>query len=161
MFIGGECLPWDNHDEVTSPIIDSKTGKRTVIGTIARLTIKQSELAVEYAEKAWNGGQGEWPQMTPNQRIAAINQCINGLKERRSEIVNTLMWEICKTAADAATEFDRTMLFIENTLQAYKSIDKEGMGEWKAVGGVIAKVRRAGVGIMMAVGPYNYPFNET
>jgi len=155
MFIGGECLPWDKHDEVTSPIIDSLTGKRTVIGTIARLTVKESELAVEHAVKAWNGGQGEWPQMSPNQRIAIINQCILGLKERRSEIINTLMWEICKTKADAATEFDRTMLFIESTLQGYKSIDEEGMKEWKSVGGVLAKVRRAGVGVMMAVGPYN------
>lgn len=35
------------------------------------------------------------------------------------------------------------------------------MAEWKSVGGVIAKVRRAAVGIILVKGPYNYPFNET
>lgn len=117
MFIGGEITPWDKCDEVSSPIVDAKTGKRTVIGKLAKLTSVEAELALNKAESAWNGGQGEWPQMSPSARIDAILKCVAALKEIRSEIVNTLMWEICKTAADAAAEFDRTMVFIEKTIE--------------------------------------------
>ena len=34
------------------------------------------------------------------------------------------MWEICKSAADAAKEFDRTMDFIAGTLKEYKAMLK-------------------------------------
>lgn len=51
----------------------------------------------------------EWPQMSQADRIAAMEKFVVMLKESRAAIVDVLMWEICKTAADAAKEFDRTM----------------------------------------------------
>jgi glyceraldehyde-3-phosphate dehydrogenase (NADP+) len=32
---------------------------------------------------------------------------------------------------------------------------------WTRVGGIIAKIKRAAIGIMLCLGPFNYPFNET
>ena len=161
IFLGGEIKPWNNADEVTSPIFDEATGKRTIIGSIPRMTSKEAEEAVKYAEEAWNGGQGEWPQMTPQQRIDVLERVVKGLKEKRDEIVKTLMWEICKTASDATSEFDRTMKFVESTIAAFKKMDLDSMSKWSVVGGVFAKIRRAAIGIMLCIGPYNYPFNET
>ena len=35
------------------------------------------------------------------------------------------MWEICKNAKDAASEFDRTMEFVENAINAYIAKDEK------------------------------------
>jgi glyceraldehyde-3-phosphate dehydrogenase (NADP+) len=114
---GGEVIPFDGPTaDVTSPILDSSTGKRVVIGRLAQMSAEDAVKAVDAAKSAWNCGKGEWPQMSLEQRITAINQLVEALKTRRSEIVNTLMWEICKNTGDAAAEFDRTVTFIEATI---------------------------------------------
>jgi glyceraldehyde-3-phosphate dehydrogenase (NADP+) len=51
------------------------------------------------------------------------------------------------------------MKFIEATIETYKKMDKEGM--FKTVGGIYHRIRRAAIGIMLCLGPFNYPFNET
>lgn len=145
--------------EVTSPIIDSTTGKRAVIGQMAQMQEKDAMEAVASAKAAWKNGQGIWPQMSASERIAALERVVVALKEKREEIINVLIWEICKTADDAALEFDRTMLFIQATLQAYR--DSDASSNWKSVSGVMARVRRAAIGIIMCLGPFNYPINET
>merc|ERR1719267_62218 len=40
-------------------------------------------------------------------------------------------------------------------------MDTQTAGVWGKVQGFFNKVRRAAIGIMLCVGPYNYPFNET
>ena len=105
-FFGGKILDWSGPaEDVTSPIIDTSTGKRAVIGKIAQMGTIEAVAAVEAAKLAWNRGQGEWPQMTLDGRIAAIENVVKALKERREEIINVLAWEICKTADDAKSEF--------------------------------------------------------
>jgi glyceraldehyde-3-phosphate dehydrogenase (NADP+) len=47
--------------------------------------------------------------MSPKQRIEHVEQYLAGLRAKRDEIVNLLMWEICKNSADAAKEVDRTI----------------------------------------------------
>jgi glyceraldehyde-3-phosphate dehydrogenase (NADP+) len=161
-FLAGTVAPWTGPtDPVTSPIIDEATGERAVIGKIARMSKEQTQQAVAAAEKAWDGGQGAWPQTTPAARVAALQRVVARLKERRSEIVNVLMWEICKTSGDAAAEFDRTMQFFEKTLETYRAADAADAGAWTETGGILHKVRRGPVGVTMIVGPFNYPFNET
>lgn len=108
------------------------------------------------AKKAWNNGVGVWPQMSMQQRIDSILRLVDALKERRATIVQTLMWEICKNATDAAAEFDRTVLFIEATIKAIKDIDQVE-GQYQVVSGIQARVRRGAVGVMLALGPFNYP----
>lgn len=83
-------------------------------------------------------------------------QLVENLKLIRADIIKVLMWEICKNTADAAAEFDRTMLFIDATITAIKEIDAKD-GGYKTVSGIQAKVRRAGIGAMLAMGPFNYP----
>lgn len=160
-FIGGSIVPWSGDTEtVTSPIIDTSTGERTVIGRLAKMRSADALDVVEGAKKAWNNGRGVWPQMSADQRIEALVNVVNSLKERRDEIINVLVWEICKNTKDATEEFDRTMSFIEATINAFKEMDLKS-GGWKTVNGILARVRRAAIGIMMCLGPFNYPFNET
>lgn len=160
-FFGGVIKAYTGRSqEVTSPIIDSSTGKRSVIGRLAQLRPEDANEALLAAKDAWNNGRGVWPQMSSRERIERIQNVIEGLKERRSEIVNVLMWEICKTADDAAAEFDRTMKFVDSTIAALKEMD-DATGAWKVVSGILSRVRRTAIGIMMCLGPFNYPFNET
>jgi glyceraldehyde-3-phosphate dehydrogenase (NADP+) len=42
---------------------------------------------------------------------------------KREEIVELLMWEIGKNTTDAAKEFDRTVEYIYDTIEAYKKLD--------------------------------------
>lgn len=147
------------YEYVTSPIIDSTNGERAVIGKIA--TMKKDDLppVVESAKNAWNNGQGIWPQLAPRERIEAIQRVVISLKERRDEIANVLMWEICKSVDDAYAEFDRTMVFIDTLIKSFKELDHAD-GEWKSVNGILSKTRRSPVGIVLALAPFNYPFNE-
>jgi glyceraldehyde-3-phosphate dehydrogenase (NADP+) len=160
-FFGGVIKAYTGRSQdVTSPIIDSSTGKRTVIGRLAQMKPEDANDALQAAKKAWNHGRGVWPQMSARERIDRIQLVVESLKEKRSAIVNVLMWEICKSADDAAAEFDRTMKFIDSTIDALKTMD-EATGAWKVISGILSRVRRTAIGIMMCLGPFNYPFNET
>jgi len=161
-FVGGERTPWEGDiTEVTSPIIDDSTGKRALIGRVAALQESDAVDAVEAAAKAWDKGQGTWPQMSLAARIAAIRRFIDCLKPSRERIVNALMWEICKNSTDAAAEYDRTMKFAEAVIDALEGSDStEAFGNWTTVSGIRGRVRRGPVGVTMMLAPFNYPLNE-
>eukprot|EP01038_Epipyxis_sp_PR26KG_P005593 gene5593-7721_t len=157
----GKVLPFGGESiDVTSPILDKSTNQRVVIGKLAQLGVPEALDAVEAAKAAWNKGNGVWPQYSIEQRISLIEKLVDSLKLRREDIVKVLMWEICKNTADAAAEFDRTILFIEASIKALREIQKKD-DEYLSVSGITARVRRAAVGVMLALGPFNYPFNET
>lgn len=48
--------------EVTSPIIDASTGKRSVIGSMAQMSDLEAMKALDSAKEGWDQGQGVWPQ---------------------------------------------------------------------------------------------------
>lgn len=150
----GECI------DVTSPIIDPSTHQRAVIGRLAHMNEGDVKNIITCAKKAWCNGTGEWPQMTLNNRLQAIECVLGAIKERKNEIVDVLMWEIGKSIADAQAEFDRAMKFIESTINEFRCLDAEE-GKWQTVDGYIAKVRRGPIGVVLNFGPYNYPFYET
>jgi glyceraldehyde-3-phosphate dehydrogenase (NADP+) len=160
-FSNGIITAWEGDgDIVTSPIIDNSTGERIPLGKLPRMKSEDALKVLTHAKAAWKNGQGAWPQMTIEQRIVAIEKVIASLKTKRDEIIKVLMWEICKSTDDAAAEFDRTMIFIEAVIKTMREMDATE-GVWKTVGGVLAKFRRVAIGIMLCLGPYNYPFNET
>jgi len=113
---------------------------------------------VDAAARSWARGRGEWALTTVEQRITAVEQLVGRLRERRSQIVEILQWEICKNDADAAKEFDRTMDFIFALIEQLRQAEATSV---VCEGGVHAIHRRSPVGVMMNLGPMNYPFNET
>ncbi|CAE7319576.1 gapN [Symbiodinium sp. CCMP2592] len=159
VLIGGEVKPWTGAiTEVFSPVYCTETNQRICIGRQATLSSKEAVKAVEAAAKAWGRGRGEWPRKSLEQRVVAVEKLVEKLKERRSEIVSVLQWEICKNDADAAKEFDRTMDFIGALISAARGFDSTGMACHE---GVHALLKRSPIGVMMNLGPSNYPFNET
>jgi len=157
--VNGQILPWSGEcAEVISPVYCTETGERIVIGKQATLGVPESLEAGEAAVKAWARGRGVWPRMTLEQRIAAIESFMEKLYKVRSDIIDVLQWEICKNDADAAKEFDRTMDFIRAVIAAAREFDARPD---ECVDGIHAVVRRSPIGVMMNLGPMNYPFNET
>ena len=159
--LDGKVLPWEGDvQEVFAPIYEPDSEKKVLIGYQARMAEEHSLAALDAAVKAWNSGRGKWAQTAPAERIATIEALVAELKPKRDEIINVLMWEICKTKADATKEFDRTMDFIAETIKTYKAMlasDTPFVHE----GGVLAQIKRAPIGVMLNLGPFNYPFNET
>lgn len=115
---------------------------------------------LEAAKEAWNGGAGVWPQMSLGERIQAVEDFIVELMSSRDAIIQVLMWEIGKNKLDATAEFDRTIQFIQ-TMIAEIHQDPEFNSDWETIGATRAFVRRTAIGIIMCLGPYNYPLNET
>jgi glyceraldehyde-3-phosphate dehydrogenase (NADP+) len=79
---------------------------------------------------------------------------------RRREIVNFIMWEIGKSLADSEKEFDRTIDYIKATIAELKNLDNAS-SRFQIVDGTIAQIRRSPLGLVLCMGPYNYPMNET
>ena len=70
------------------------------------------------------------------------------------------MWEIGKNLADSEKEFDRTVEYIEGTIEALKDLDRVS-SRFIVEQGVFAQIRRAPLGVVLCMGPFNYPLNET
>jgi glyceraldehyde-3-phosphate dehydrogenase (NADP+) len=70
------------------------------------------------------------------------------------------MWEIGKNKVDSEKEFDRTVEYIYDTIEAYKDLDRNS-ANFKKNSGIHAHIRRGPLGVILCLGPYNYPLNET
>ena len=65
-----------------------------------------------------------------------------------------------KNHNDSKKEFDRTVDYIYDTIEAYKQIDR-GSANFQKNSGINAHIRRGPLGVVLCLGPYNYPLNET
>ena len=65
-----------------------------------------------------------------------------------------------KNKADSEKEFDRTIEYIYDTIEAYKDLDRNS-ANFKKNSGIHAHIRRGPLGVILCLGPYNYPLNET
>tara|TARA_B100000575_G_C23059634_1_gene610036 strand:- start:39 stop:1292 length:1254 start_codon:yes stop_codon:yes gene_type:complete len=70
------------------------------------------------------------------------------------------MWEIGKNYKDSQKEFDRTVDYIYDTIDDYKQLDRNS-AKFHKHSGVYAHIRRGPLGVVLCLGPYNYPLNET
>lgn len=161
--INGEMRAWDGpFQDVYSPIFikDGDETKAQRLGSFPLLDAAASLDVLNSARQAYDLGKGEWPTMTTKQRIAHMLQFVKMMKEKRSEVVNLLMWEIGKTLKDSEKEFDRTVDYIIDTIAALKDLDRDS-SRLKKEQGIYAQIRRGPLGVVLCMGPYNYPLNET
>ena len=161
--VNGELLRWEGPtQEVFSPVCAMKPDgpERVKIGSFPLMAEADALSALEAAAAAYDNGRGKWPTMTVAGRIAHVQHFAALMKERREEVVRLLMWEIGKTAADAGKEFDRTVTYIADTVDALKELDRVS-SRFVIEQGIIGQIRRAPLGVALCMGPYNYPLNET
>lgn len=148
--------------EVLSPICQAngQTIQQRIIGSYPRLNEEQALETLQAACKAYDHGRGAWPTMSVEQRIKHVEQFAYHMKEKRDQVVKLLMWEIGKPLPDAQKEFDRTVDYIRDTIGALKDLDRIS-SRFVIEQGVIGQIRRAPLGVVLCMGPFNYPLNET
>lgn len=148
--------------EVFSPVcIDTGEGlKRHRIGSFPLMTENEALEALDAAVAAYDQGRGVWPTMAVSARIRHVQEFAGRMRERRDEVVRLLMWEIGKTLKDAQKEFDRTVTYIADTVDALKDLDRIS-SRFTVAEGIIGQIRRAPLGVTLCMGPYNYPLNES
>ncbi len=161
--IDGQIRQWDGPmQEVRSPVCLSVDGDCTpvTIGQYPRLTAQESLQALDAAVRAYDSGRGAWPTMSVQARIDHLADFAFRMSQKKAEMVRLLMWEIGKSFADSEKEFDRTITYIEDTLEAMKELDRVS-SRFVIQSGIIGQIRRAPLGVVLCMGPFNYPLNET
>ena len=159
--VEGGLIPWRGEtSKVYSTISSTKEYQPTLLGTIPHLGKKEALRALDSAVSAYNKGQGLWPTMKVVDRIACMEKFVEQMKTKRTEVVKLLMWEIGKNLPDSEKEFDRTVEYIYDTIEDYKQMDRDS-AKFEKSSGVNAHIRRGPLGVVLCLGPYNYPLNET
>ena len=159
----GEMKQWSGPvHEVFSPVcIQTPNGlERKLIGSYPICTEKEAQESLEAAVQAYDNGRGEWPTMGVAERIHCVEQFTGKMIEQKEIIVKLIMWEIGKSFADSTKEFDRTVEYIYATIDSLKNLDRDSSG-FEIVDGIAAQVRRSPLGVVLCMGPFNYPLNET
>jgi glyceraldehyde-3-phosphate dehydrogenase (NADP+) len=161
--VGGRLRQWGGEvQEVVSPLrlrVGSAL-RAPRLGSYPRLGARESLAALKAAAAAYDHGRGVWPTMTVAERIRHVEAFAAALAARRTEVVRLLMWEVGKSLADARKEFDRTVEYLRGTVEALKGLDRVS-SRFVIEQGVFAQVRRAPLGVVLCMGPFNYPLNET
>ena len=159
--VNGTLKEWKGPTtEVFSTISSTENYAPTHLGSIPTMGVAEANEVVEAAVNAYDNGQGIWPTMKVTDRIKCMENFVNQMKLTRSEVVKYLMWEIGKSLGDSEKEFDRTVEYINDTIEDYKKLDRNSARFTKSQG-INAMVRRGPLGVVLCLGPYNYPLNET
>ena len=159
--IDGELKQWQGETtDVFSTISSTENYQPTLLGSIPNMKENEALEALESSVNAYDNGKGEWPTMKVIDRIKCMEAFVKQMKTTRAEVVKYLMWEIGKSFADSEKEFDRTVEYIYDTIEDYKQLDRNSARFTKSQG-VNAMVRRGPLGVVLCLGPYNYPLNET
>lgn len=160
--INGVLHQWHGDvEKVYSPIqVRTKSTSTRLIGSYPLMDEETARYALDSAVEAYDNGQGEWPRMRIEQRIDCFRKFISLMKEQKPLVVNLLMWEIGKTLKDSEKEFDRTIDYIIDTIEALKDLDRNA-SRLRIEQGIIAQIKRAPLGVVLCMGPFNYPLNET
>ena len=162
--VGGELVPWDGECKtVLSPVCvrhADGTVRQVEIGSYPVMGEAESEAALAAAVRAYDDGRGAWPTMTAADRIVCMEDFIRRMVAQRERVVELIMWEIGKSLADSRKEFDRTVEYVVATIAALKELDNRS-SRFEIAEGTIGQIRRTPLGVVLCMGPYNYPLNET
>ncbi len=161
--LNGDLLHWNGPMQaVLSPVcLETPDGLvRASIGSFPLMGENDAVAALDAAVQAYDHGRGRWPTLSVGERIEHVREFACRMKEQRDAVVKLLMWEIGKTLADSRKEFDRTVDYITDTIDALKELDRVS-SRFVIEQGIIGQIRRGPLGVALSMGPFNYPLNET
>ena len=158
--VNGALKHWTGAKAEVYSNIYYENGAPTFLGSVPDMDTEAANEAINSAVGAFDKGKGDWPTMKVKDRIACMNTFVEKMRPHREEVVRLLMWEIGKTKNDACKEFDRTIDYILDTIEAYKKLDRKS-AKFDNESGIFAHIRRSPLGVVLCLGPYNYPLNET
>jgi glyceraldehyde-3-phosphate dehydrogenase (NADP+) len=162
--VGGHIRTWDGPGEDVRAAVCVRqpdgTLARQIVGRMPMLDTKAALGALAAAKQAWAHGRGEWPTMTVGDRCERVTKFLRGMQKVREDVVRLMMWEIGKSRKDSESEFDRTVVYIRDTMEALRELDRSS-ARFTIAEGTIGQIRRSPLGVVLCMGPFNYPLNET
>jgi glyceraldehyde-3-phosphate dehydrogenase (NADP+) len=161
--INGELKIWSGAmQEVLSPVFVKRQAGilQEVVGRYPLLTEKEALEALDAAVAAYDNGRGIWSMMPVTERIRHIEDFAARVREKKREIVHLIMWEVGKSYQESEKEFDRAIRYVGNTVNVLKDLDLVS-SQFIVEQGIIGRVRRSPLGVVLCMGPFNYPLNET
>jgi len=161
--VDGTVREWTGpFQEVASPvcIASGRGAAQKKLGRYPLMTEEASLESLQAALRAYDRGCGTWPTMSVAERIERMEAFIPRMQAVRDQVVRLILWEIGKTLPDARKEFDRTVDYIRDTCECLKDLDRTS-SRFAIEQGFIAQIRRSPLGVVLCMGPFNYPLNET
>ena len=163
--VDGEVRRWTGEtSEVHSPVcVDGGRPRSSAggMGAHAALTSEEALAALDAAVRAWDHGRG---RVADDERRRAgrgrATRSSAGMEKVREESVRLLMWEIGKTRADSEKEFDRTVQYVRDTVEALKELDRAA-GRFRRARASSRRSAARRSASVLCMGPFNYPLNET
>lgn len=148
--INGKLLSSTNVIEITSP------NTLEVIGSVPALSlenINDAFLAAKNVQKQWEG-------LLINERIKFIEQWKQLIIENTDVLANLMVLEIAKGKKAAISEINRTIEYIDFTVnEAYRIYPESYTGDAFNVKNKLAIFSRVAKGVVLAISPFNYPVN--
>lgn len=84
------------------------------------------------------------------------------LKKHWDEITNIIVWEIAKSKRQAIEELDRSVAYIQETIEEYEKINNYPFHIDESVHNIKGKIGSffyEPVGVVLCISPFNYPLN--
>lgn len=161
--IGGEIAEWSGPSlPVYSPIgktsLESRDG--VYLGAAAQLDQGEAMRALGAAQQAYRSGTGRWALMTVQERIAAMRLFLDRLGDIEQRFVCMEMWETAKPYPACKDEFNRTVKYIEASI-SFLEENINSSGRLSRINDYVSILRRTPLGVVLCMGPFNYPLNET
>jgi glyceraldehyde-3-phosphate dehydrogenase (NADP+) len=151
----------DNKGSSTASSSSASIGvlQPALIGQLPQFDTASAVAVIQEARQAWT--RGVWTnQFTLKDRLDAIRRVCNELRTIRNDLSSILQWDIGKNVDEANAEVDRTIAFIESAVEL-AAMTPDIVGTWTTTTtGARFFIKRAAVGIVLALAPFNYPLNE-
>ena len=164
VLINGELRSWQGSCQtVVSPVRFRNTAEvleQVELGSYPEGSESDADDALAAALLAYDNGRGAWPTMSVAERIDCMHAFTKQMVACKRDVVRLIMWEIGKSLTDSEKEFDRTVAYIQATIEALKELDNSN-SRFVLAEGTIGQIRRTPLGVVLCIGPYNYPLNET
>ncbi|WP_312193674.1 NADP-dependent glyceraldehyde-3-phosphate dehydrogenase [Exiguobacterium sp.] len=138
--------------EISSPY------KEDLVGRVQAMTKPEVDRAIASAKAA----QAEWAKQPANKRAELLHAWATELEKRADEIGEVIMREVGKGRADGVKEVKRTAEIIRYTAEEGLRFDGQMMQGDSFPGGSakkIAVIKKAPLGVVLAISPFNYPVN--
>lgn len=130
------------------------------LGALPALGGEEALAALDAARAAFDHGDGAWPSLSLEERARRVRHFVAALRPLRDRIALHIMWEVGKVYSEALNEFDRTLEYTVETIDAALALDKRERRD-TSLQQVVGRVDLLPIGVVLCVGPYNYPFYET
>lgn len=130
------------------------------LGMHPALGESEALLAVRGASAAFDHGDGSWPSTPLADRARRVRDFIEALRPLRDLIALHIMWEVGKVYTESLNEFDRTLEYARETIDSALALDRRERRD-TSLQQVVGRVDLLPIGVVLCVGPFNYPFYET